>query len=66
MQERHFFLFDNLFLYCKRMMKGRFTVRGKIFTENMTVIDVEDGTIRHRSTTLTNAFRVRNETKNKW
>lgn len=66
MQERHFFLFDNLFVYGKRMMKNRWSVKGKIFTENMTVIDVEDKAFKHRNTPLVNAIRIRNENKGKW
>ena len=66
MQERHFFLFDNLFVYGKRVLKNRWSIKGKIFTENMTVIDLEDKTIKHRNTPLFHAIRIRNESKGKW
>jgi hypothetical protein len=66
MQDRHFFLFDNLLIYCKKLLKGRWSVKGKIFTENITVIDVEDGSLRHRGTQLKNVIRLRNDAKQKW
>ena len=66
MQDRHFFLFDNLFVYGKRMLRNRWSIKGKIFTDNMTVIDIDDGAMKHRNTPLVNAIRIRNESKKKW
>eukprot|EP00730_Choanoeca_flexa_P015398 TRINITY_DN7063_c0_g1_i1.p1 TRINITY_DN7063_c0_g1~~TRINITY_DN7063_c0_g1_i1.p1 ORF type:complete len:1022 (+),score=306.94 TRINITY_DN7063_c0_g1_i1:61-3126(+) len=65
MQERQFFLFDNMFVYCKKTLKS-LVVKGKIFTENMTVMDLADGEFRHGRTAITNAIRIKNESKNKW
>jgi hypothetical protein len=99
MQERHCFLFDNLFVYCKKSLKVRghgcgrvpstvlhaaagprvalpggvgvgtcqsFSVKGKIFTENMTVMDLEDGEFQWRRSPVSHAIRIKNESKNKW
>eukprot|EP00051_Salpingoeca_urceolata_P004764 m.67537 g.67537 ORF g.67537 m.67537 type:complete len:263 (+) comp13834_c1_seq4:1650-2438(+) len=65
-QERHFFLFDNLFVYCKRSLSGKLEVKGKISTDSFTVIDLQDGEVRHGKTPVRNAFRINNSEKNKW
>jgi hypothetical protein len=41
-------------------------VKGKIFTENMTVMDLADGEFRHGRNAVVNAIRIKNESKNKW
>ena len=43
-----------------------FSVKGKIFTENMTVMDLEDGEFQWRRSPVSHAIRIKNESKNKW
>ncbi len=40
-------------------------LKGKIFTDNITVVDLADGE-KAAGRVLKNAFRVNNVTKNKW
>uniref|UniRef100_A0A8C1UJG4 Phosphatidylinositol-3,4,5-trisphosphate-dependent Rac exchange factor 1 n=1 Tax=Cyprinus carpio TaxID=7962 RepID=A0A8C1UJG4_CYPCA len=71
-QERVFFLFDNLLVYCKRKTKSmngpQYMFRGRINTEVMEVENVEDGTADYHSNnyTVTNGWKIHNTAKNKW
>uniref|UniRef100_A0A8C7J2C9 Phosphatidylinositol 3,4,5-trisphosphate-dependent Rac exchanger 2 protein n=1 Tax=Oncorhynchus kisutch TaxID=8019 RepID=A0A8C7J2C9_ONCKI len=71
-QERVFFLFDNLLVYCKRKTKSingpLYVFRGRINTEVMEVENVEDGTADYHSNnyTVTNGWKLHNTAKNKW
>uniref|UniRef100_A0A4W4GA93 Phosphatidylinositol 3,4,5-trisphosphate-dependent Rac exchanger 1 protein n=1 Tax=Electrophorus electricus TaxID=8005 RepID=A0A4W4GA93_ELEEL len=75
-QERVFFLFDNLLVYCKRKSRLRtksingplYVFRGRINTEVMEVENVEDGTADYHSNnyTVTNGWKIHNTAKNKW
>uniref|UniRef100_A0A4W3IL86 Phosphatidylinositol-3,4,5-trisphosphate dependent Rac exchange factor 1 n=1 Tax=Callorhinchus milii TaxID=7868 RepID=A0A4W3IL86_CALMI len=79
-QERMFFLFDNLLVYCKKKSRwkstkrtksvngGQYIFRGRISTEVMEVENVEDGTADYHSNgyTVTNGWKIHNTAKNKW
>uniref|UniRef100_A0A672U802 Phosphatidylinositol 3,4,5-trisphosphate-dependent Rac exchanger 2 protein n=1 Tax=Strigops habroptila TaxID=2489341 RepID=A0A672U802_STRHB len=78
-QERIFFLFDNLLVYCKkkhRRLKNskastdghRYLFRGRINTEVMEVENVDDGTADYHSSghTVINGWKIHNTAKNKW
>ncbi|XP_068064221.1 phosphatidylinositol 3,4,5-trisphosphate-dependent Rac exchanger 1 protein isoform X3 [Anomalospiza imberbis] len=81
-QERMFFLFDNLLVYCKRKSRvtgkkaskrtksingSLYIFRGRINTEVMEVENVEDGTDYHSNGyTVTNGWKIHNTAKNKW
>uniref|UniRef100_A0A6Q2XEI5 Phosphatidylinositol-3,4,5-trisphosphate-dependent Rac exchange factor 1 n=1 Tax=Esox lucius TaxID=8010 RepID=A0A6Q2XEI5_ESOLU len=73
-QERVFFLFDNLLVYCKRKSRSKsingplYVFRGRINTEVMEVENVEDGTADYHSNnyTVTNGWKIHNTAKNKW
>uniref|UniRef100_A0A8C7K0N2 Phosphatidylinositol 3,4,5-trisphosphate-dependent Rac exchanger 1 protein n=1 Tax=Oncorhynchus kisutch TaxID=8019 RepID=A0A8C7K0N2_ONCKI len=73
-QERVFFLFDNLLVYCKRKSRTKsingplYLFRGRINTEVMEVENVEDGTADYHSNnyTVTNGWKIHNTAKNKW
>uniref|UniRef100_A0A8C0UHY8 Phosphatidylinositol-3,4,5-trisphosphate dependent Rac exchange factor 1 n=1 Tax=Cyanistes caeruleus TaxID=156563 RepID=A0A8C0UHY8_CYACU len=73
-QERMFFLFDNLLVYCKRKSRTKsingslYIFRGRINTEVMEVENVEDGTADYHSNgyTVTNGWKIHNTAKNKW
>uniref|UniRef100_A0A8C1UE13 Phosphatidylinositol-3,4,5-trisphosphate-dependent Rac exchange factor 1 n=1 Tax=Cyprinus carpio TaxID=7962 RepID=A0A8C1UE13_CYPCA len=70
-QERVFFLFDNLLVYCKRKSRlglKDYMFRGRINTEVMEVENVEDGTADYHSNnyTVTNGWKIHNTAKNKW
>ncbi|NWI12825.1 PREX2 protein, partial [Crypturellus soui] len=78
-QERIFFLFDNLLVYCKkkhRRLKNskastdghRYLFRGRINTEVMEVENVDDGTADYHSSghTVVNGWKIHNTAKNKW
>uniref|UniRef100_A0A8B9P7W7 Phosphatidylinositol 3,4,5-trisphosphate-dependent Rac exchanger 1 protein n=1 Tax=Apteryx owenii TaxID=8824 RepID=A0A8B9P7W7_APTOW len=78
-QERMFFLFDNLLVYCKRKSRIQTSIfisingslyifRGRINTEVMEVENVEDGTADYHSNgyTVTNGWKIHNTAKNKW
>uniref|UniRef100_A0A8C0KU01 Phosphatidylinositol 3,4,5-trisphosphate-dependent Rac exchanger 1 protein n=1 Tax=Canis lupus dingo TaxID=286419 RepID=A0A8C0KU01_CANLU len=73
-QERAFFLFDNLLVYCKRKSRTKsingslYIFRGRINTEVMEVENVEDGTADYHSNgyTVTNGWKIHNTAKNKW
>uniref|UniRef100_A0A670IQ08 Phosphatidylinositol 3,4,5-trisphosphate-dependent Rac exchanger 1 protein n=1 Tax=Podarcis muralis TaxID=64176 RepID=A0A670IQ08_PODMU len=78
-QERTFFLFDNLLVYCKvagkktskrtKSINGSLYIfRGRINTEVMEVENVEDGTADYHSNgyTVTNGWKIHNTAKNKW
>uniref|UniRef100_A0A672PF86 Phosphatidylinositol-3,4,5-trisphosphate dependent Rac exchange factor 1 n=1 Tax=Sinocyclocheilus grahami TaxID=75366 RepID=A0A672PF86_SINGR len=71
-QERVFFLFDNLLVYCKRKTKSingpQYVFRGRINTEVMEVENVEDGTADYHSNnyTVTSGWKIHNTAKNKW
>uniref|UniRef100_A0A8C3B9X2 Phosphatidylinositol 3,4,5-trisphosphate-dependent Rac exchanger 2 protein n=1 Tax=Cairina moschata TaxID=8855 RepID=A0A8C3B9X2_CAIMO len=76
-QERIFFLFDNLLVYCKKKrLKNskastdghRYLFRGRINTEVMEVENVDDGTADYHSSghTVINGWKIHNTAKNKW
>ncbi|XP_063062477.1 phosphatidylinositol 3,4,5-trisphosphate-dependent Rac exchanger 2 protein [Engraulis encrasicolus] len=78
-QERSFFLFDNLLVYCKkknRRLKNsktstegpRYLFRGRINTEVMEVENVDDGTADYHSSgnIVNNGWKIHNTAKNKW
>uniref|UniRef100_A0A8B9RNV6 Phosphatidylinositol-3,4,5-trisphosphate-dependent Rac exchange factor 2 n=1 Tax=Astyanax mexicanus TaxID=7994 RepID=A0A8B9RNV6_ASTMX len=78
-QERVFFLFDNLLVYCKkknRRLKNskastegpRYQFRGRINTEVMEVENVDDGTADYHSSgnIVNNGWKIHNTAKNKW
>ncbi|XP_053571076.1 phosphatidylinositol 3,4,5-trisphosphate-dependent Rac exchanger 2 protein [Bombina bombina] len=78
-QERVFFLFDNLLVYCKRKHRRlknnkastdgiRYIFRGRINTEVMEVENVDDGTADFHSNgnTVVNGWKIHNTAKNKW
>ncbi|KAK1172759.1 phosphatidylinositol 3,4,5-trisphosphate-dependent Rac exchanger 2 protein-like [Acipenser oxyrinchus oxyrinchus] len=78
-QERKFFLFDNLFVYCKkkhRRLKNskaasdgpRYLFRGRINTEIMEVENMDDGTADFHSSgnIVYNGWKIHNTAKNKW
>ncbi|CAI8056724.1 Phosphatidylinositol 3,4,5-trisphosphate-dependent Rac exchanger 2 protein [Geodia barretti] len=70
-QERMFFLFDNLFVYCKKSLLSRtrpLLFRGRIPMENLDVEDIEDGTADFHTggITVTNSWKVHNIAKDKW
>nr|XP_033789868.1 phosphatidylinositol 3,4,5-trisphosphate-dependent Rac exchanger 2 protein isoform X2 [Geotrypetes seraphini] len=78
-QERVFFLFDNLLVYCKRKQRRlknskastdghRYLFRGRINTEVMEVENVDDGTADYHSSgnTVVNGWKIHNTAKNKW
>uniref|UniRef100_A0A4W5RHM4 Phosphatidylinositol 3,4,5-trisphosphate-dependent Rac exchanger 2 protein n=1 Tax=Hucho hucho TaxID=62062 RepID=A0A4W5RHM4_9TELE len=78
-QERIFFLFDNLLVYCKkknRRLKNskaategpRYLFRGRINTEVMEVENVDDGTADYHSSgnVVNNGWKIHNTAKNKW
>ncbi|MEQ2283744.1 Phosphatidylinositol 3,4,5-trisphosphate-dependent Rac exchanger 2 protein [Ameca splendens] len=79
MQERVFFLFDKLLVYCKkknRRLKNskatsegpRYLFRGRINTEVMEVENVDDGTADYHSSgnIVNNGWKIHNTAKNKW
>ncbi|XP_062841329.1 phosphatidylinositol 3,4,5-trisphosphate-dependent Rac exchanger 2 protein [Trichomycterus rosablanca] len=78
-QERVFFLLDNLLVYCKkknRRLKNskasaegpRYQFRGRINTEVMEVENVDDGTADYHSSgnIVNNGWKIHNTAKNKW
>ncbi|MGH0159338.1 UNVERIFIED_CONTAM: hypothetical protein FKN15_064277 [Acipenser sinensis] len=78
-QERSFFLFDNLLVYCKkkhRRLKNskaatdgpRYLFRGRINTEVMEVENMDDGTADFHSSgnIVYNGWKIHNTAKNKW
>uniref|UniRef100_A0A7N4P432 Phosphatidylinositol-3,4,5-trisphosphate dependent Rac exchange factor 2 n=1 Tax=Sarcophilus harrisii TaxID=9305 RepID=A0A7N4P432_SARHA len=78
-QERVFFLFDNLLVYCKRKHRRlknskastdghRYLFRGRINTEVMEVENVDDGTADFHSSghIVVNGWKIHNTAKNKW
>uniref|UniRef100_A0A8B9RRN3 Phosphatidylinositol 3,4,5-trisphosphate-dependent Rac exchanger 1 protein n=1 Tax=Accipiter nisus TaxID=211598 RepID=A0A8B9RRN3_9AVES len=76
-QERMFFLFDNLLVYftgkkpskrTKSINGSLYIFRGRINTEVMEVENVEDGTADYHSNgyTVTNGWKIHNTAKNKW
>ncbi|KAM9308556.1 phosphatidylinositol 3,4,5-trisphosphate-dependent Rac exchanger 2 protein [Gastrophryne carolinensis] len=78
-QERIFFLFDNLLVYCKRKQRRlknskastdghRYLFRGRINTEVMEVENVDDGTADFHSSgnPVVNGWKIHNTAKNKW
>ncbi|XP_063779942.1 phosphatidylinositol 3,4,5-trisphosphate-dependent Rac exchanger 2 protein isoform X1 [Pseudophryne corroboree] len=78
-QERIFFLFDNLLVYCKRKHRRlknskastdgqRYLFRGRINTEVMEVENVDDGTADFHSSgnPVVNGWKIHNTAKNKW
>uniref|UniRef100_A0A7N6B1A0 Phosphatidylinositol 3,4,5-trisphosphate-dependent Rac exchanger 2 protein n=1 Tax=Anabas testudineus TaxID=64144 RepID=A0A7N6B1A0_ANATE len=79
-QERIFFLFDKLLVYCKKKnrIRGkkvktategpRYLFRGRINTEVMEVENVDDGTADYHSSgnIVNNGWKIHNTAKNKW
>uniref|UniRef100_A0A672ZUZ5 Phosphatidylinositol-3,4,5-trisphosphate-dependent Rac exchange factor 2 n=1 Tax=Sphaeramia orbicularis TaxID=375764 RepID=A0A672ZUZ5_9TELE len=79
-QERIFFLFDKLLVYCKKKNRWRlknsktaqegprYLFRGRINTEVMEVENVDDGTADYHSSgnIVNNGWKIHNTAKNKW
>uniref|UniRef100_A0A7N6AAT9 Phosphatidylinositol 3,4,5-trisphosphate-dependent Rac exchanger 2 protein n=1 Tax=Anabas testudineus TaxID=64144 RepID=A0A7N6AAT9_ANATE len=79
-QERIFFLFDKLLVYCKKKNRlsidqssssqigPRYLFRGRINTEVMEVENVDDGTADYHSSgnIVNNGWKIHNTAKNKW
>uniref|UniRef100_A0A8C5AAH8 Phosphatidylinositol-3,4,5-trisphosphate dependent Rac exchange factor 2 n=1 Tax=Gadus morhua TaxID=8049 RepID=A0A8C5AAH8_GADMO len=79
-QERNFFLFDKLLVYCKKKNRylfthskaatecPRFLFRGRINTEVMEVENVDDGTADYHSSgnIVNSGWKIHNTAKNKW
>ena len=65
-QHRYCFLFDNMFIYCQKTMKGTYQVKGQIPTDHLTVINLNDGEAKLGKTPVKNAFKINNESKSKW
>lgn len=62
-QERHFFLFDNLLLYCKRGVMGSLILKGRIPTDSLEVSSLEDG--RHDGRGYKHGMKMVNRKKGK-
>ena len=43
-QERQFYLFDNLLVYCKKKGKNGAVFRGRVSVEGLDIEDIQDGT----------------------
>jgi hypothetical protein len=43
-QERHFYLFNNLLVYCKKKGKNGAVFRGRVSVEGLDIEDIQDGT----------------------
>uniref|UniRef100_A0A8C6LD17 Phosphatidylinositol 3,4,5-trisphosphate-dependent Rac exchanger 2 protein n=1 Tax=Nothobranchius furzeri TaxID=105023 RepID=A0A8C6LD17_NOTFU len=80
-QERIFFLFDKLLVYCKKKNRclrlknskastegPRYLFRGRINTEVMEVENMDDGTADYHSSghIVNNGWKIHNTAKNKW
>ena len=65
-QERKFYLFDNLLLYCKEDALRTLKLKGRItLSEENIVIDMEDDQLHHNNIPLKNAWKIINHVKNK-
>ena len=65
-QERKFYLFDNLLLYCKEDALRTFKLKGRItLSEENIVKDMEDDQLHHNNIPLKNAWKIINHVKNK-
>eukprot|EP00042_Codosiga_hollandica_P058218 m.874472 g.874472 ORF g.874472 m.874472 type:complete len:704 (-) comp59800_c0_seq1:102-2213(-) len=65
-QPRHIYLFANVLVYCKKTLKGNMEVRGQIMTDQLTVINLDDGEVKFGKDSLVHAFRISNDAKSKW
>jgi len=63
-QERHFYLFDNLLVYCKKTLKGHH-VQGKLLINELTIESIEDGDEEHAGKPVNNAMRFYTSKKKK-
>ena len=65
-QERKFYLFDNLLLYCKEDALRTLKLKGRItLNEENIVKDMEDDQLHHNNIPLKNAWKIINHVKNK-
>uniref|UniRef100_A0A7M4EV23 Phosphatidylinositol-3,4,5-trisphosphate dependent Rac exchange factor 1 n=1 Tax=Crocodylus porosus TaxID=8502 RepID=A0A7M4EV23_CROPO len=64
-QERTFFLFDNLLVYCKRK-SSLFLLKGQAFCSLWAVFCVSAADYHSNGYTVTNGWKIHNTAKNKW
>jgi Rho guanine nucleotide exchange factor 4 len=65
-QERHFFLFDNQLIYCKKeAIGGRLSYKGRLSMDKCQIIDLPDGQETHNGLPVRNAWKMDNKTKGK-
>ena len=62
-QERYFYLFDHLLVYCKRNVLGNLILKGRIPTASLQVTDLANG--KHDGRTLAHAMKMVNAKKDK-
>lgn len=68
-QERTFFLFDNLLVYCKKgLLQKSLQFRGRVAVESLDVENIADGTadFHTKGIAVTFGWKVHNIAKNKW
>eukprot|EP00039_Didymoeca_costata_P012040 m.172288 g.172288 ORF g.172288 m.172288 type:complete len:1046 (+) comp15366_c0_seq1:261-3398(+) len=65
-QERHFMLFDNLLIYCKRTLKGSLQVQGKLLINDLVIMELEDGQESYSGSPVKHAFKMYYKDKKKW
>ncbi|CAI8028598.1 Rho guanine nucleotide exchange factor 4 [Geodia barretti] len=65
-QERHFFLFDNQLIYCKKeAIGGRLSYKGRLSMDKCQIIDLPDGQETHNGLPVRHAWKMDNKTKGK-